>query len=147
MTTSPQNEGMTSTLDSQDRSDGDRAIFRAYQLEFWPGIIAYAVLLTGVLLWGDLDGQSPWRFAWAVVPVLPALWIVRAVLRHVRRIDDYQRLLLLQALGGGFAVAMIAAVTMAFLEIAGLRVEGVGWIVYGAGMLGWIITGTIAGRR
>jgi hypothetical protein len=105
------------------------------------------VLLTGVLLWGDLDGQSPWRFAWAVVPVLPALWIVRAVLRHVRRIDDYQRLLLLQALGGGFAVAMIAAVTMAFLEIAGLRVEGVGWIVYGAGMLGWIITGTIAGRR
>jgi integral membrane sensor domain MASE1 len=138
---------MTNKLVSQDRSDGDRAIFRAYQLEFWPGIIAYAVLLTGVLLWGDLDGQSPWRFAWAVVPVLPALWIVRAVLRHVRRIDDYQRLLLLQALGGGFAVAMIAAVTMAFLEIAGLRVEGVGWIVYGAGMLGWIITGTIAGRR
>jgi hypothetical protein len=147
MTTSPQNEGMTNKLVSQDRSDGDRAIFRAYQLEFWPGIIAYAVLLTGVLLWGDLDGQSPWRFAWAVVPVLPALWIVRAVLRHVRRIDDYQRLLLLQTLGGGFAVAMIAAVTMAFLEIAGLRVEGVGWIVYGAGMLGWIITGTIAGRR
>jgi hypothetical protein len=147
MATSPQNEGMTNKLVSQDRSDGDRAIFRAYQLEFWPGIIAYAVLLTGVLLWGDLDGQSPWRFAWAVVPVLPALWIVRAVLRHVRRIDDYQRLLLLQALGGGFAVAMIAAVTMAFLEIAGLRVEGVGWIVYGAGMLGWIITGTIAGRR
>lgn len=147
MATSPQNEGMTNKLDSQDRSDGDRAIFRAYQLEFWPGIIAYAVLLTGVLLWGDLDGQSPWRFAWAVVPVLPALWIVRAVLRHVRRIDDYQRLLLLQTLGGGFAVAMIAAVTMAFLEIAGLRVEGVGWIVYGAGMLGWIITGTIAGRR
>ncbi|MCU1520860.1 MAG: hypothetical protein JWM13_2660 [Arthrobacter sp.] len=147
MATSPQNEGMTNKLVSQDRSDGDRAIFRAYLLEFWPGIIAYAVLLTGVLLWGDLDGQSPWRFAWAVVPVLPALWIVRAVLRHVRRIDDYQRLLLLQALGGGFAVAMIAAVTMAFLEIAGLRVEGVGWIVYGAGMLGWIITGTIAGRR
>jgi hypothetical protein len=147
MATSPQNEGMTNKLVSQDRSDGDRAIFRAYQLEFWPGIIAYAVLLTGVLLWGDLDGQSPWRFAWAVVPVLPALWIVRAVLRHVRRIDDYQRLLLLQTLGGGFAVAMIAAVTMAFLEIAGLRVEGVGWIVYGAGMLGWIITGTIAGRR
>ncbi len=47
---------------------------------------------------------------------------MRAVLRHVQRIDDYQRVLLLQALGGRFAVAAIASVTMAFLEIAGLRV-------------------------
>lgn len=100
-----------------------------------------------MLVWGDLDGDSPWRFLWAVLPVIPALWIVRAVLRHVRRIDDYQRLLLLQALGGGFAVAMIASVTMAFLEIAGLSIPGVGWIIYGAGMLGWIISGAVVGRR
>ncbi|MCZ9884599.1 hypothetical protein [Arthrobacter sp. B2a2-09] len=138
---------MTRKLDSKDRSDGDRAVSRAYQLEFWPGMAAYAVVLTGVLLWGGLDGNSPWRFVWAVLPVIPALWIVRAVLRHVRRIDEYQRLLLLQGLGGGFAVSMIASVTMAFLEIAGFRVPGVGWIIYGAGMLGWIITGTVVGRR
>ena len=138
---------MTNKLDSKDRSEGDRARSRAYQLEFWPGIVAYAVVLTGVLLWGDLDGESPLRFLWAVLPVIPALWIVRAVLRHVRRIDDYQRVLLLQALGGGFAVAMIASVTMAFLEIAGLRLPGVGWIIYSAGMLGWIITGAVVGRR
>lgn len=138
---------MTNKLDSHDRSEGDRAKSRAYQVEFWPGIGAYAVVLTGVLLWGDLDGDSPLRFLWAVLPVVPALWIVRAVVRHVRRIDDYQRLLLLQALGAGFAVAMIASVTMAFLEIAGLRLQGVGWIIYGAGMLGWVIAGTVVGRR
>ncbi|WP_427005788.1 hypothetical protein [Pseudarthrobacter sp. H2] len=138
---------MTNKLDSQDRSEGDRARSRAYQLEFWAGIVAYAVVLSGVLLWGDLDGDSPWRFLWAVLPVLPGLWIVRAVVRHVRRIDDYQRLLLLQGFGGGFAVAMIVSVTLAFLEIAGLRVPGVGWIIYGAGMLGWIITGAVVGRR
>ena len=138
---------MTNKLDSKDRSEGDRARSRAYQLEFWPGIAAYAVVLTGVLLWGDLDGESPQRFLWAILPVIPALWIVRAVLRHVQRIDEYQRVLLLQALGGGFAVAMIASVTIAFLEIAGLRLPGVGWIIYGAGMLGWIITGAVVGRR
>jgi len=138
---------MTNKLDSSDRSEGDRARSRAYQLEFWPGILAYAVVLTGVLLWGDLEGDSPLRFLWAVLPVIPALWIVRAVLRHVGRIDDYQRVLLLQALGGGFAVAMIASVTMAFLEIAGLTVPGVGWIIYSAGMLGWIITGAVVGRQ
>ena len=138
---------MTNKLDSSDRSEGDRARSRAYQLEFWPGILAYAVVLTGVLLWGDLEGDSPLRFLWAVLPVIPALWIVRAVLRHVGRTDDYQRVLLLQALGGGFAVAMIASVTMAFLEIAGLAVPGVGWIIYSAGMLGWIITGAVVGRQ
>jgi integral membrane sensor domain MASE1 len=138
---------MTNKLDSKDRSEGDREKSHAYQREFWPGILAYAVVLVGVLVWGDLDGDSPWRFLWAVLPVIPALWIVRAVLRHVRRIDDYQRLLLLQALGGGFAVAMIASVTLAFLEIAGLSVPGVGWIIYGAGMLGWIVSGAVVGRR
>ena len=142
-----QTGGMTSKLDRQDRSEGDRARARAYHREFWPGIVAYAVVLTGVLLWGDLDGQSPWRFLWAVLPVIPALWIVRAVLRHVRRSDDYQRLLLLQGFGGGFAVAMIASVTLAFLEIAGLGLTGTGWLIYGAGMLGWIVTGAVAGRR
>ena len=100
---------MTNKLDRQDRSEGDRARARAYHLEFWPGMAAYAVVLTGVLLWGDLDGGSPWRFLWAVLPVIPALWIVRAVLRHVLRSDDYQRLLMLQGLAGGFAVAMIAS--------------------------------------
>jgi hypothetical protein len=143
----PEDECMTNKLDRQNQSEGDRARSRAYHLEFWPGIIAYAVILTGVLLWGNLDGESPWRFLWAVLPVIPALWIVRAVLRHVRRVDDYQRLLLLQALGGGFAVAMITSITMAFLEIAGLRVDGVGWIIYGTGMLGWIITAAVVGRR
>ncbi|NUU33023.1 hypothetical protein [Arthrobacter sp. C9C5] len=138
---------MTNKLDRQDRSEGDRARARAYHLEFWPGMAAYAVVLAGVLLWGDLDGGSPWRFLWAVLPVIPALWIVRAVLRHVLRSDDYQRLLMLQGLAGGFAVAMIASVTLAFLEIAGLRIDGTGWLIYGAGMLGWILTGAVAGRR
>ncbi len=138
---------MTNKLDRQDLSEGDRARSRAYQLEFWLGIIAYAVVLSSVLLWGGLDGDSPWRFLWAVLPVLPALWIVWAVVRHVRRIDEYQRLLLLRGFAGGFAVAMIVSVTLGFLEIAGLRVPGLGWITYGAGMLGWIVTGTVVGRR
>lgn len=143
----PHTWNMTSKLDRDDRSAGDRSIARAYQREFWPAIGAYAVVLTAVLLWGSLEGDSPWRFVWAVLPVIPGLWIVRAVLRHARRIDEYQRLLLLQALGGGFAVAMVASVTVAFLEIAGLSFVGIGWIIYAAGMLGWIITGAVVGRR
>jgi hypothetical protein len=138
---------MTSHLDSERHSIGDRARGRAYVREFWPGMLAYGVLLAAVLIWGDLDGSSPWRFAWAVHPVVPALWIVRAVLRHLRRVDDYQRLLLLQGLGVGFAIAMIASLTLGFLGIAGLPMMAAGWIIYGAGMLGWLVTSLLVARR
>lgn len=83
---------------------------------------------------------------WAVLPVLPALWVIRAAVRHVRRVDDYQRGLLLQGLAVGFGVAMIASVTLGFLEIAGLDVPVTGWIVYGAGMVGWAVATGIAAR-
>jgi hypothetical protein len=57
------------------------------------------------------------------------LWVVIAILRHIRRIDDYQRFLLLQGLGVGFAVAMISSVTVGFLAIAGLSPTN--WVSHG----------------
>lgn len=140
---------MTSNLDIRRASAGDQARTRAYLLDFVPGMIGYTVVLAAVLVWGHLDGHSAWRYLWAVLPVLPALWVVRAVWRHIGRIDDYQRLLLLRGLAGGFAVAMIAAVTMGFLGIAGLPASppNTGWIVYGAGMAGWIVSGAVAQRQ
>ena len=120
----------------------------AYQRDFWPGMLGYCVILLVVLVWGHLDGPSPWRYVWAVAPVVPAAWIVRAVLRHIGRIDEYQRLVLSRGLAGGFASAMIAAVTMGFLGLARLPVPmfAAGWIIYGVGMMGWVITGALAGR-
>jgi hypothetical protein len=138
---------MTSKLDSDRWSEGDRAKARAYNREFWPGVAAYAVVLVAVLVWGGLDGQSPWRFVWALAPVLPAAWMVRAVMRHVRRVDEYQKLLLIQSLAAGFAVAMLASITLRFLAIAGLQLPDAPWIVYGAGMLGWGLTSGCMGRR
>jgi len=138
---------MTRTLDSNRPSAGDRAKARAYSRDFWPGMAAYALVLTAVLTWGDLDGHSPWRFVWALAPVLPAAWIVLAVLRQVRRADEYQRLLLLRSLAVGFAVAMLAAITLGFLTIAGLQLADAPWIVFAAGMLGWGLTGIVVGRR
>jgi len=138
---------MTSDLDSGTVSAGDRARTRAYLREFVPSMAAYGVLLAATLIWGHLDGPGPWRFGWALLPVLPALWIVRAVLRHLRRVDDYQRLLLLQGLGVGFATAMIASLTLGFLGIAGLPMAAAGWVVYSLGMAGWLVTTGLIARR
>jgi hypothetical protein len=138
---------MTRELDTGARSAGDRARAHAYYRDFWPGIVGYVAVLAAVMTWGQLDQPSTWRYLWVLLPVLPALWVVRAVARHVGRIDDYQRLLLLQGLAVGFAIAMVAAITVGFLAIAGLVLPAAGWLIYGAGMLGWAVSGVLARRR
>ena len=138
---------MTSNLDKREPSTGDRAIASAYHREFWPAMLGYVLLLGAAILWGDLDGDSPSRFVWALLPVLPLVWVVIAILRHLHRIDDYQKLLLLRGLGVGFVVAMLTSVTVGFLDIAGLGLMGDGWIIYGAGMLAWLITSTVQQKQ
>jgi hypothetical protein len=138
---------MTSDLDSRSRSVGDRARARAYHRDVWPGIAGYVIVLTAVITWGHLDGHSSWRYVWALLPVIPALWIVRAVVRRIGRIDDYQRLLSLRGLAVGFAIAMLASLTVGFLGIAGLELPAGEWIIYSAGMLGWVVTGMVTTTR
>jgi hypothetical protein len=129
------------------RSAGDRARARAYFRDFWPGILGYLLVLTVVIHWGDLKGSSPWRFVWALLPVIPMAWLVRAVVRHLRRVDDHQRELLLQGVAVGFGVAMIAGLAAGFLAFAGLALPATGWIIFVAGMMGMAVGTGFAHHR
>ena len=133
---------MTRKLDTSHDgtpSRGDKARAKTYVREFVPGMVGYCVVLVLVLVFGDLDGTSSWRFVWAILPVLPLLLVLRAVSRHLRRVDEFQQHQLLQGLGIGFAVAMVAAVTLGFLGIAGMDMRLAGWFIFAAGMAGWIV--------
>jgi len=137
---------MTNNLDSTTASTGDKQRSRSYHREFWPGIVAYVVLVSLSPALSQASDGSPWRYVWAVLPVLPALWVVRAVVRHIGRIDDYQRLLMLRGLAIGFGLAMVTSLTLGLLEFTGLDLP-TGWIVYGVGMLGWAIAAATGARR
>ena len=143
---------MTSDLDTSGaprQSSGDRARTRAYARDFAPAMAGYVVAITAVGLWGDLDGDGSWRYAWALLPVVPAALVVRAVARAVRRPDEYARLLHLGGLAAAFAVTMLACVVLGMLAIAGLPlpVALLPWLPFGAGMLGWAVAAAVAGRR
>ena len=131
---------MTSNLDT-GRSRGDRERARAYLREFLPGMFGYVVAVVLVVTVGGLDGDAPTRFAWALLPVLPTLWIAVAMARHLRRLDEFAQLVLLRALAVGFGTALTAAVVVGFLELAGAGIPTPTFLVFAAGMAG---TGTAA---
>jgi hypothetical protein len=140
---------MTSNLDIRPHdSNGDRQRARAYAVEFGLAMAGYVVVLALVIAHGNLDGDSPWRFLWAVLPVVPALAMLRAATRHYQRVDEFQRGLLLQGTAVGFAGACIAAVTLGLLGAAGLDLAGsTAWLIYGAGMVSWGVASLVISRR
>lgn len=136
---------MTSNLDTRP-ARGDRARTRAYLIDFVPAMVAYCILLPLVIRFGGLDGASPSRFLWAMLPLLPALGVVRAVWRHLNRLDEYQLALATRSLAVGFGVMIVAAVTVGFLDMAGLELPAVPWIIYGLGMMGWVVGASLVSR-
>lgn len=137
---------MTSKLDTRT-SSGDRARARAYLRDFLPGMVGYVVVLPLVIHFGGLGGTAPSRWVWALLPLIPLAWVAVAVLRHLRRVDEYQQRQLLQGLSIGFVVAMLAALTVGLLSMAGLDLPSAGWIIFGAGMAAWALSTIPVGRR
>jgi hypothetical protein len=117
---------------------------RAYLRDLLIAVVGYCAVLAvvRVVAGRHLDGALEW--ALALLPVLPVLWGVRAVIRHLRRIDEYQRLLQLEALAAGFGVAMVTALTLGFIGSTG---ADTGWIVYVAGMITWAAVVIVQSRR
>jgi hypothetical protein len=139
---------MTSELDTTP-SRGDRERSRAYVRDVVPAMGGYVVVVTAVTAWGHLDGTSPWRFAWALLPLLPAALIVRAVVRFLARSDEYARLVQLTSLAVAFAATMLACVVLGMLAIAGGPLPAVllPWLAFGVGMLAWGVAAGVVTHR
>ncbi|MDW3216988.1 MAG: hypothetical protein R8F63_00135 [Acidimicrobiales bacterium] len=110
-----------------------------YRRDMVPAIAGYGALLAVALAVVGDEVDSVFEWALMLSPLLPAMWGVRAVVRQLRRVDEYQRTLQLEAMAAGFAAAMIAALTLGFLGVAGVASRSTGWIVYGAGMATWAV--------
>ncbi len=130
---------------TDDRNRTDERNARAYNRDFMPAVVGYVVSVVAITILIDFEDAGWWRFLAVLVPLAPAAWGVRAVGRHLRRIDELQRTIHLEAMALGFGVAMIVSLTIGFLDLARVPTDRWGpWVVYGAGMLAW---GVHAARR
>lgn len=121
----------------------DRAALR----DLAPGLAAL-LLTQGTLVVRD-PGTPPdaWRVLWALSPLLAVLWLVRAQWRSLRRADEYQRLVQLEAMAVGFGAAVTAALTGGLLDAAHLgNARQSLQIAFLAGILAWIVALAVRSR-
>lgn len=77
------------------------------------------LLLLSVWLLGKFS-DTPWRIPLAILPAIPLLFVVWAVIRFVRTVDEFQKSIHLEAMAFSFLSTVVITLTYGFLENAGL---------------------------
>jgi len=124
----------------------ERQIINQYRLRMTAALLVYGGLLVLTLL---VIGENPdawWRFAVALIPVLPFAYGAFAVLQYVRDVDELKRQITVETLALAFAGSSIVTFAVGFLQIAGAPAINCTfvWMVMGAC---WVLAGLVAGRR
>lgn len=130
---------MVDDTDRERTSSSDVIRQRAFLADVVPAM-AVLVVAQGSLMLLDPDaGASVWNVVWSLLPMLPAGWLVWAQLRSLRRADEYQRLIQLQAMAIGFGVVILLALLGGLLDAAGIGTAAQSLqITFIAGVLTWI---------
>jgi hypothetical protein len=111
---------MTTTTDGERRSASDVARDRAAIRDMAPAFVAL-LATQGSLVLLDPDGDaSAFHVVWSLLPLIPALWLVWAQLRSLRRADEFQRVVQLEAMAIGFAAVILLSLVGGLLDAAHL---------------------------
>ena len=97
----------------------EKQVARAYKTELWTAVAVYVVLLFGSIYAGRRMDEGVLRTVVMVIPMIGFGLMIRAIARHVARIDEYQRQRLLESLALAFAITGGVTFTYGFLETAG----------------------------
>ena len=92
-----------------------RAVHKRYLREFWPAMAAYVVLLLGsVWLLRHLE-STPLRVLATLVPVIPIVFVLRAMFRVIRDQDELERRIDLESIVAAGAVVGLGFFTYGLL--------------------------------
>ena len=90
---------------------------KQYTKELTAALVIYGLLLAGsIQLLTHVDVARPWRDVIALSPMIPAAAMAWVILRELRRMDELQRRIQLEALGFSFAGTAILTFSYGFLE-------------------------------
>ena len=113
---------------------------RQYQVHMGLTILLYAILLVPSLLLTDVNPDAAWRFPVAVMPMMPFVLGIGVYVRYLRRVDELQRRIAVEALAIAFGGTAGITFGYGFLENVGL--PHVNWMFVWPVMAAlWIVGG------
>ena len=119
---------------------------RRYTRDVLIALLAYAILLAATGYIVDANRDAAWRYAVAVLPMIPAAFVAVAWVRYYRTVDELQQRIALEALAFAFGGTALITFGYGFLDAAGLpRISW--WWVWPVMAVLWIIGGWLARRR
>lgn len=92
---------------------------RRYLVELTATIVAYAIVLSGSIILLQRYEDSQLRIAIALAPMIPACFVPVVVVRMLRRMDELQRQIQLEALGFAFGGTAVLTFAYGFLQLVG----------------------------
>ena len=99
-----------------------------YLLEFGGSMLAYSAVLVVSLMFLRENPESPWRVPATVAPVIPIVFIMLAVIRFVRRMDEMHRHIHLEAVIIAYLTTVILCFSYGFLENVGFPSFNTMWV-------------------
>jgi energy-converting hydrogenase Eha subunit A len=120
----------------------EKKVTRAYHRDLGLSIVVYVVLLVSAIHFGRPMAEGWLRTAILVTPMIGFGLMIRAMARHLARIDEYMRRQMLETFAIAAAITAGLSFTYGFLETAGfprLSMFTV-WVVMGAswGLVGGV---------
>ena len=136
------------SMASEHQSTLERRQNRAALRDAVPAVVLL-VALEVIVASLDLHAESnPWHLAVALSPLVAGIWLAWVQVRAVRRSDEYQRVLHLEALSVGFAVAMLVAMTGGLLSAVDVGSDAQFLqLTFITGILAWVGTLAVLTRR
>ena len=98
-------------------------------------LIFYIGALVFSMNWLSANLDSGWRYAVALIPMLPGIWMALGVMRAISRLDEMERRILLEAAAISFAITLLLMLSLGLLGIAGIpQLNG----IYIAGIMAFL---------
>ena len=119
---------------------------KKYRAGVYSAMAVYVVFLFISVRWLQHHPPAPWKYAIAVMPVLPLLWVPMTVVRFLREIDELQRKIQLEALAFSFTATALLTLTYGFLQNAGVPNQSWIWVWPVMGIF-WSIGLAVARQR
>jgi hypothetical protein len=93
-------------------------------------LVIYIGLLAWSLNWLQSHPDSAWRYAVALAPLLPGIFIALGIVQAIRKLDELAQKVLLEGLAISFAFTLVLTLSLGLLGMAGLPQPNAAYIAF-----------------